>query len=292
MNRNEFLEFCEDKIVFLDGATGSNLMKAGMPAGVCPEKWILEHKEVMQRLSKAYADAGSDIVYAPTFTSNRIKLEEYGLAENIVQINTDLVSITREAVGDKTLIAGDLTMTGKQLKPVGDLDFEELIEVYKEQIRILDKAGVDLLVIETMMSLQECRAALLAAKEVSDLAVIITMTFEPDGRTLFGSDPAASAICLEALGAAAIGANCSTGPDKMMDIISSISRMMIVIRAFLPILARGFLFFLSDMAVFLFAVRVFRAYAESPEDAFIDRGDRDRVAFFQESARDLGHGLV
>ena len=208
-------------------------MKAGMPAGVCPEKWILEHREVMQRLSKAYADAGSDIVYAPTFTSNRIKLEEYGLSESIVQINTDLVSITREAVGDKTLIAGDLTMTGRQLKPVGDLDFEELIEVYKEQIRILDKAGVDLLVIETMMSLQECRAALIAAKEVSDLAVIITMTFEADGRTLFGSDPAASAICLEALGAAAIGANCSTGPDKMMDIISSMSAVTSI-----PIIAK------------------------------------------------------
>ena len=233
MNRNEFLEFCKERIVFLDGATGSNLMKAGMPAGVCPEKWILEHREVMQRLSKAYSDAGSDIVYAPTFTSNRIKLEEYGLAENIVQINTDLVSMTREAVGDKTLIAGDLTMTGRQLKPVGDLDFEELIEVYKEQIRILDKAGVDLLVIETMMSLQECRAALIAAKEVSDLAVIITMTFEADGRTLFGSDPAASAICLEALGAAAIGANCSTGPDKMMDIISSMSAVTSI-----PIIAK------------------------------------------------------
>ena len=233
MNRNEFLEFCKERIVFLDGATGSNLMKAGMPAGVCPEKWILEHREVMQRLSKAYADAGSDIVYAPTFTSNRIKLEEYGLSESIVQINTDLVSITREAVGDKTLIAGDLTMTGRQLKPVGDLDFEELIEVYKEQIRILDKAGVDLLVIETMMSLQECRAALIAAKEVSDLAVIITMTFEADGRTLFGSDPAASAICLEALGAAAIGANCSTGPDKMMDIISSMSAVTSI-----PIIAK------------------------------------------------------
>ena len=124
MNRNEFLEFCKNRVVFLDGATGSNLMKAGMPAGVCPEKWILEHREVMQKLSKAYADAGSDIVYAPTFTSNRIKLEEYGLADKIVQINTDLVGITREAVGDKTLIAGDLTMTGRQLKPVGDLDFE------------------------------------------------------------------------------------------------------------------------------------------------------------------------
>ena len=233
MNRNEFLEFCKNRVVFLDGATGSNLMKAGMPAGVCPEKWILEHKDVMQKLSKAYADAGSDIVYAPTFTSNRIKLEEYGLAENIVQINTDLVGITREAVGDKVLIAGDLTMTGRQLKPVGDLDFEELIDVYKEQIQILDKAGVDLLVVETMMSLQECRAALIAAKEVSDLAVIVTMTFEADGRTLFGSDPAASAICLEALGAAAIGANCSTGPDKMTEIIKSMAEV-----TYIPIIAK------------------------------------------------------
>ncbi len=233
MNRNEFLDFCKNRVIFLDGATGSNLMKAGMPAGVCPEKWILEHRDVMQRLSKAYADAGSDIVYAPTFTSNRIKLEEYGLADDIVRINTDLVGITREAVGDKVLIAGDLTMTGRQLKPVGDLDFEELIDVYKEQIQILDKAGVDLLVVETMMSLQECRAALIAAKEVSDLAVIVTMTFEADGRTLFGSDPAASAICLEALGAAAIGANCSTGPDKMTEIISSMAEV-----TYIPIIAK------------------------------------------------------
>ena len=225
MKRSEFLKFCENRVVFLDGATGSNLMKAGMPAGVCPEKWILEHSDVMQKLSKAYADAGSNIVYAPTFTSNRIKLEEYGLAENIVQINTDLVRITREAVGENVLIAGDLTMTGRQLKPVGDLLFEDLIDVYKEQIKILDKAGVDILVVETMMSLQECRAALIAAKEVSDLAVIVTLTFEPDGRTLFGSDPAASAICLEALGAAAVGANCSTGPDKMVDIISSMAEV-------------------------------------------------------------------
>ena len=131
MNRTEFLKFCDNRIVFLDGATGSNLMKAGMPAGVCPEEWILDHKDVIIELQRAYADAGSDIVYAPTFTGNRIKLADYGLSERINEINTELVRLTRKAVGKKVLVAGDLTMTGKQLKPVGNLDFEELIEVYK-----------------------------------------------------------------------------------------------------------------------------------------------------------------
>lgn len=223
MNRKDFLKFCENRIVFLDGATGSNLMKAGMPAGVCPEEWILEHRQVLKDLQKSYKEAGSNIVYAPTFTGNRIKLSDYGLEDRICEINTELVKLSREAVGSDVLVAGDLTMTGKQLKPVGNLDFEELIEVYKEQIKILEEAGCDIFVVETMMSLQECRAALIAAKEVSDLAVMVTLTFEADGRTLFGSDPEASAICLEALGAAAIGANCSTGPDKMQSIIEKMA---------------------------------------------------------------------
>ena len=223
MNRSDFLKFCKDRIVFLDGATGSNLMKAGMPAGVCPEQWILDHQDVLEQLQKAYADAGSDIVYAPTFTGNRIKLSDYGLSDRIVEINTELVKLTKKAVGEKVLVAGDLTMTGRQLKPVGDLDFDELVDVYKEQIKILQEAGCDVLVVETMMSLQECRAALIAAKEVSDLAVMVSLTFEADGRTLFGSDPEACAICLEALGAAAIGANCGAGPDKMVGIIESMA---------------------------------------------------------------------
>ncbi len=223
MNREEFLAFCKGRIVFLDGATGSNLMKAGMPAGVCPEKWILDNPDVIVKLQSEYVEAGSDIIYAPTFTGNRIKLADYGLTEEIESINTELVRLAKKASAGRALVAGDLTMTGRQLKPIGDLDFEELIDVYKEQIRILESAGCDLLVVETMMSLQECRAALIAAKEVSDLAVIVTLTFEPDGRTLFGSDPEASAICLEALGAAAIGANCSTGPDRMEAIIKKMA---------------------------------------------------------------------
>ena len=225
MNKEAFLKFCENKMVFLDGATGTNLMKAGMPAGVCPEKWILEHKDVMLELQKAYVDAGSDIIYAPTFTGNRIKLSDYGLNDQIKEINTELVKLAKEAAGDKALVAGDITMTGRQLKPIGDLDFEELVDVYKEQIKILEEAGCDILVVETMMSLQECRAALIAASEVTDMAVMVTLTFEADGRTLYGSDAASSAITLEAMGASAIGANCSTGPDKMEEVIRNMAEV-------------------------------------------------------------------
>ena len=219
MNRQEFQSLIKDTPLFLDGATGSNLQKQGMPAGVCPEQWILEHRDIMIGLQREFLAAGSDIVYAPTFTSNRIKLKEYGMEGQIRQMNHDLVGISKEAVGGKAYIAGDLTMTGEQLAPMGRMDFEELIEIYREQIRYLDEAGVDLLVIETMMSLQETRAAVIAAKEVCDLAVMATLTFEADGRTLFGTDAATAAVVLESLGVAAVGTNCSTGPDKMTDVV-------------------------------------------------------------------------
>ena len=209
----------KNKYVFLDGATGSNLVKAGMKAGDCPEKWILENPDALISLQKRYVAAGSDIVYAPTFTSNRIKLAEYGLEDRVEYINQKLVELSKEAVGDKAYVAGDITMTGIQLAPIGTMEFEDLIDIYKEQIRALDKAGVNLLVVETMMSLQETRAALIAAKEVSDLPVICTLTFEGDGRTLFGTDAKSAAITLESLGAVAIGANCSSGPLQMVPVI-------------------------------------------------------------------------
>ncbi len=219
MNRQEFQALIKDTPVFLDGATGSNLQKRGMPTGVCPEQWILEHREIMIGLQREFVMAGSQIVYAPTFTANRIKLREYGLEGKIREMNHELVALSREAVDGKAYVAGDLTMTGEQLSPMGNLDFEELVEVYKEQIRYLVEAGVDLLIIETMMSLQETRAAVIAAKEVCDLAILATLTFEADGRTLFGTDAATAAVVLESLGVSAVGTNCSTGPDRMVEIV-------------------------------------------------------------------------
>ncbi len=233
MNKQEFHALIKGNPILLDGATGSNLQKQGMPTGVCPEQWILEHRDIMIALQHAFVDAGTRIVYAPTFTANRVKLKEYGLESQIRQMNLELVALSREAVGERAFVAGDLTMTGEQIAPMGRLDFEELIDIYKEQIGFLVEAGADLLVVETMMSLQETRAALIAAKEVCNLPVMATMTFESDGRSLYGTDAATAAIVLESLGADAVGANCSTGPDKMADIIRTMAAVTTV-----PIIAK------------------------------------------------------
>lgn len=223
MKKEEFTQFVKNKLIFLDGATGSNLMKKGMPVGVCPEKWILENPDAICELQREYVKAGTNILYAPTFTANRIKLKEYGLQDQLVEMNQELVALSKQAAQGKALVAGDITMTGKQLKPMGDLELEELIEVYKEQISVLDQAGADLIVVETMMSLQETRAAIIAAKECSDLPIMATLTFEADGRTLFGTDAVTAAVTLEKLGACAVGANCSTGPDQMIALIEKMA---------------------------------------------------------------------
>lgn len=222
MDYKEFERLAESRLIFLDGATGSNLIKRGMPAGVCPEKWILENKDIFVELQKEYVEAGSNIIYAPTFTANRVKLSEYGLQDDIVRINRELVALSKEAAGDRAYVAADITMTGEQLIPMGKMDFEELIDIYKEQIQITCEAGADLIVVETMMSLQETRAALIAAKEICSLPVMVTLTFESDGKTLYGTDAVTAAVTLEKLGACAVGANCSSGPDKMVDLIKEI----------------------------------------------------------------------
>ena len=226
MTKQQFRELVEKQLLFLDGATGSNLQKRGMPSGVCPETWILEHEDIFVGLQKEYIDAGSNILYAPTFTSNRVKLQEFGLEEQIREMNHKLVALSKRAAEGKAWIAGDLTMTGLQLKPMGILDFEELVEIYKEQITYLVEAGVDLLVVETMMSLQESRAALIAAKEVCELPVMVTMTFEADGRALYGTDVLTAAITLESLGADAFGINCSTGPAQMIPMFEKIQSVV------------------------------------------------------------------
>ena len=242
MTKQQFKDFCRNRYILLDGATGSNLIKKGMPSGVCPEQWILEHPQTLVELQKGYVEAGTDILYAPTFTANRIKLKEYGLEDRQEEMINGLVALSRQAAGRAaagadmaaaaakeadgiadgqrlSLVAGDLTMTGQQLRPMGAMDLETLIAVYKEQIRLMENAGVDLLVVETMMSLGETRAALIAAREVTQLPVMVTMTFEANGRTLYGTDAKTAAIVLESLGAAAIGANCSTGPAHMEQVI-------------------------------------------------------------------------
>lgn len=234
MTREAFKELVKKGPVLLDGATGTNLQKAGMPVGVCPEQWILENSEVLIDLQKRYVEAGTDILFAPTFTASRIKLKEYGLEDHLEEMNRKLVALSKEAAkGTNALVAGDLTMTGEQLYPLGDLMFEDLVDVYKEQAKIIAEAGADLFVVETMMSLQECRAAVLAIREVCDLPVMVSLTYNEDGRTLYGTDPVTAVVVMQSLGADAVGMNCSTGPEAMLEPIAKMAEY-----AAIPLLAK------------------------------------------------------
>lgn len=242
MTKKEFRTLIGNKILTLDGATGSNLQKRGMEPGTCPEEWMVDNADIVSRLQQEFLEAGTDILFAPTFTSNRPKLKEYGLDDKIAYYNNELVKISKRAVymyrkstGNMRdiYIAGDITMTGEMVAPAGELSFEELIDIYKEQMGHLINAGVDLFVIETMMSLQECRAALIAAHEVCELPVIVSLTYQENNRTLYGTDPISAITVLQAMGADGVGVNCSTGPDKMYEIVKQMKEV-----AHVPIMAK------------------------------------------------------
>nr|WP_320114749.1 homocysteine S-methyltransferase family protein [uncultured Desulfuromonas sp.] len=221
MTKQEFRQRLRDTVLVLDGATGTELALRGMPAGVSPEAWVLDHPEVMREIQQAYVAAGSDAVYSCTFGGNRFKLEEFGLEARTTEINTALARISRQAVGERALVFGDLAPTGLFVEPFGDLPFDDAVAAYAEQARALVAGGVDGFVIETMMDLQEARAALIAVRESCDLPVMVSMTFGTDGRTLNGSDPLSALITLQSLGADAVGCNCSTGPQDMAKVIAT-----------------------------------------------------------------------
>ncbi len=217
MTELEFQNLVKEGIVLLDGAMGSNLMLKGMPKGVCTEKWVSEHPDVQKEIQRAYVDAGSQIVYAPTFQANRISLKNYRLEEYIQELNRIPVQHAKEIAAGRSLVAGDLTSTGRYTE-----SYDVLLEVYKEQIGILADAGVDLLAIETMIGMDETIAAIDAAKNVCDLPIICTMTVEADGSLLLGGNIYEAVSTYEAMGASAVGINCSLGPDQLVAIVNGI----------------------------------------------------------------------
>ncbi len=219
--RKKVKKILQKRIVILDGATGTQLQKKGMPQGVNPEKWALDNPKVITQIHRDYLLAGSDIVYTCTFGANRIKLKEHNLTE-VVGINRKLVKLAKKAVDDKALVAGDISSTGKFVEPFGPLKFQEAVEIYKEQVKGLLLGGVDLFVIETMMDIQEARAAIIAVKELSDKFTMVTMTYEKNQRTLNGTDAISALVTLQSLGADAVGCNCSSGPNQMLEIIKKI----------------------------------------------------------------------
>ncbi|MBR0374148.1 MAG: homocysteine S-methyltransferase family protein [Mogibacterium sp.] len=200
----------------LDGATGTELQKRGYDGSVSAEAWVLEHPEVIHDLDDAYIKAGSDIVYSPTFGANPIKLEENGIFNQTADFNRRLVETAKEGISGRCLIAGDISPTGKFLAPLGDLAFEELVDLYTEQAKGLEAAGVDLYVIETIMTVPEARAALLAVRSVSDKPVLVSFTTDANGKTLTGTDATAALVIMQGMGVDAFGLNCSVGPDDML----------------------------------------------------------------------------
>ncbi len=205
-------------ILLLDGATGTELQKYGMPTGVNPERWCLLHPEVLKTVHSNYLTAGSKIIYTSTFGANRLKLSQYGI-KDAYAVNKNLAKIARCAAKSTAFVAGDIGPTGQFIEPFGHLKFDDAVHIFKEQAKGLLAGGVDLFVIETMMDIQEARAALIAVRQLSDKFTIVTMTYENTGTTLNGNTPASSLITLQSLGADAVGCNCSTGPKDMLKFI-------------------------------------------------------------------------
>lgn len=232
MTKNDFKDLAKN-ILLLDGATGSNLMAAGMPRGVCTETWILQHREVLQQLQKSYINAGSRVIYAPTFGANRINLKMHHLEDKIKEMNHELVALAKESAQGKAFVAGDITTTGKMMVPAGDLTYEEAFEVYEEQISFLRDASVDMIIVETMINIEETLAAVDAASQVCELPILCTMTVEADGSIFSGGNAVEAALALESAGASAVGINCSVGPDQLVSVVRNIKQAVSI-----PVIAK------------------------------------------------------
>lgn len=233
MNAMDFDALVGRGTVLLDGAMGSQLRLRGMPVGVCTELWAAEHPDVVLALQRAYVEAGSDIIYAPTFAANRLGLGMHGLEGRLSELNARLVAISKEAAGGKALVAGDFTTCGQPLEPMGNMAYETLMDVYRQQIEVVAAAGADLLVAETMLSIDECACFVEAAMSVCDLPVLCTLTVEADGHLMFGGDAAEAVETLQAVGASAVGLNCSVGPDQLESVVAAMKAV-----AEVPVIAK------------------------------------------------------
>ena len=223
MTRQAFAAMAAGGPVLLDGATGSNLRAAGMPVGVPPERWALDHPAALLELQRAYVDAGSRILMAPTFSANRLALDRFGLAGELGPLNAALVRLTREAAGGRALVAGDLSTLGQPMEPLGPISYGEAYDVYREQMEALAEAGADLLAVETLMGIDEAAAALDAAGAAGGLPVLCTFSVEADGTIPFGGTALEALLTAQELGAAAVGVNCSVGPDQLEAVIRTLA---------------------------------------------------------------------
>jgi len=221
---HSFLSRLQNEILVFDGAMGTLLQASGLPRGACPDEWNLSHPEKVRDCHRAYFAAGADVVETNTFGATRTRLKDYGLQDQVEEINIRGARLAREAAaGEGRLVAGSIGPSGKFLQPFGELTFDQAYEIFKEQAQALIKGGVDLLIIETMVDLQEMRAALLAARDVSQVPIIAQMSFTQDGRTVTGTDPVTALSVLSAMGADVVGANCMIGPAEMLPVFERLA---------------------------------------------------------------------
>ena len=220
MNKNEFITYITSSVRLLDGAFGTELQKNGMEPGACPEQWCLAHPDIAKKIQASYAAAGSDIILAPTFGANAIKLRDTPLASDVIGTNQKLVHMAREAAPSGVLVAGDVSPLGVLLDPMGTYSFEACVAIYKEQIRGITKSGeADLICLETFIDVEEARAAAIAAQEVCDLPVTVSFAFDENHRLLTGADAVTALYIMADLGVCAFGINCGSGPAYALDTI-------------------------------------------------------------------------
>lgn len=223
LTKDQFHELLQGGVRYLDGATGSNLQKAGMPKGCCTEQWVLEHPQALIALQRQYAEAGSQVLYAPTFQAQPIALERVGLHQQTETINAQLVALSRSAAPD-CLIAGDLTTLAAFMDSWDPDNFDILVENYCRQIRGLMDGGADLLAAETLLYPQEAEAILTAAELEGAGAVMYTFTMQPDGSLFSGRDVGPVFQELEQAGAAAVGFNCVAADMMTPYLVSKLRR--------------------------------------------------------------------
>ncbi|MBQ2750984.1 MAG: homocysteine S-methyltransferase family protein, partial [Oscillospiraceae bacterium] len=220
---NRFSEALKKGLVFTDGAMGTMLQQRGLKVGENPTLMCIHHPDVVREIHEEYFKAGSNVVFANTFSACALKLE--GTGYSVKEAVTAAVNCARSAAEKYDgMVAVDIGPLGELIEPLGSMSFERAIELFAEQMKAGAEAGADLIVIETMMDIYEVKAAVLAAKESCDLPIMVTMTFEEGGRTFTGCDSPAMALVLNGLGVDAIGVNCSVGPMQLGSIISELRR--------------------------------------------------------------------
>lgn len=226
MNKAEFQAWVAGGVKLLDGATGSNLLKRGMPAGCSSELWVEAHPEAILDLQECYVEAGSDILYAPTFLAQPVALEKYGRGKDTEKLNATLAGLTRKAAGDRALVAGDLATMAATVESFDEENFDQMVEDYRRQIHGLLDGGVDFLAAETLLYPLEAEAILAAAEMEGSPAVLYSFTMQPDGSLFSGRDALPVLQNLEELGAAAVGFNCVPASSLLPATVSRFRRVL------------------------------------------------------------------